>query len=75
MKKLLLVAAIVLFIAGILAVLFGGLCWFAWKNTLDASFDFYTNMRQREMISFAVAAVCIVLGIICTIVRRKMIGA
>ena len=72
MKKNLLIAGIVILIAGILSLSLAALFLFTYRNTLDGSPGFYNRLHQRTVVFFVIGAVLAVAGIVCITIRFKM---
>ena len=74
MKKMLLIAGIILIIAGVLSLLYAALNLFGYYHVLDGSADLYRNLHRR-MITFGLSGIVLtVLGTVCLIVRLKNKG-
>lgn len=71
MKKMLLIAGIILIIAGVLSLLYAALNLFGYYHVLDGSTELYSRMYQR-MITFGLSGIVLaVLGTACLIIRLK----
>ena len=70
MKKLYLILGILLLIAGILALAWGGLSCFAYKNTLDGSAELYERLRLQMVRFLSGGAVLTVLGAAAIVLSR-----
>ena len=71
MKKMLLIAGIILIIAGVLSLLYAALNLFGYYHVLDGSADLYSRMYRR-MITFGISGIVLaVLGTACLIIRFK----
>ena len=71
-KKLLLIAGVVIIIAGVITLLFSALQRFGYYHLLDGEADMYVAMRWRMIISFAIGIVLVAMGAVCLIARTKM---
>ncbi|MBQ7595791.1 MAG: hypothetical protein IJU45_03905 [Clostridia bacterium] len=72
MKKLLLIAGIVLILAGILSLLFALLNLAGYNNVLDGSADLYSRMHQRMIIFFVIGIVITAIGAVCVTAHFKL---
>ena len=72
MKKNLLIAGIVILIAGVLSLSLAALFMFTHRNTYDGSPEFYSRLHQRTLVFFVIGAVLAVAGIVCITIRFKM---
>ena len=72
MKKLLLIAGVVIIIAGVIALLFSALQRFGYYHLLDGEADLYIRLHWRMIISFVIGIVLAVIGIVCLIIRSKI---
>lgn len=72
MKKTLLIAGILLIAAGVLCLLTGWLFWNAFRNTLDASPDFYHRRERLAWKHFGVGAAVTAAGVVCLLFRRRV---
>jgi len=72
MKKFLLVAGIVIIIAGVIALLFSALQQFGYYHLLDGEAEMYIRLHWRMIISLVIGIVLVVIGAVCLIVRTKM---
>lgn len=72
MKKFLLAIAIILFVLGVFAILFGALACLAYNTTLDGSFSLYARQRMLMIVSFVAAAVFIAGGVLVCVKRSRM---
>ena len=71
MKKMLLIAGIILIIAGVLSLLYAALNLFGYYHVLDGSADLYSRMYRR-MITFGLSGIVLaVLGIVSLFIRLK----
>ena len=71
MKKMLLIAGIILIIAGVLSLLYAALNLFGYYHVLDGSADLYSRMYRR-MITFGISGIVLaVLGAVCFFMRLK----
>ncbi len=72
MKKLLLIAGIVLVIACVFSLLYGLLNWHGYYHMLDGDADQYIFMHRMMIVGFIVGIVLGVAAIVCLILRSKM---
>ena len=71
MKKMLLIAGIILIIAGVLSLLYAALNLFGYYHVLDGSAGLYSRMYRR-MITFGLSGIVLaVLGIVSLFIRLK----
>ena len=72
MKKLLLIAGIVILAAAVLSLLYALLNLLGYHNVLDGSAGLYERLHQR-MLTFGIAGfILALLGALCLIVRARM---
>jgi len=74
MKKILLIAGIVLLAAGVLFLLLSGINWMVFKNTRDASNAFYEVKRKLAIDWLIAGGITSVIGILCFVLRTKVNG-
>jgi len=72
MKKTISIIGIIAIIIGIICLLYAGLNWFAFKNTLDASNDFYHNKQQQALLFLIIGLAVTAIGVICCIFRNRI---
>ena len=72
MKKLLLIAGVVLIIVCVLSLLYSFLNLFGYYNVLDGSPELYTKMHSRMIVFFAVGIVLALLGTACIVIKSRM---
>ena len=72
MKKLLLIAGVVIIIAGVITLLFSALQRFGYYHLLDGEADMYIRLHWRMIISFVIGIVLVAIGAVCLIIRTKM---
>ncbi|MBO7703851.1 MAG: hypothetical protein J6S26_05335 [Solobacterium sp.] len=72
MKKLLLIAGIVLLTAGVLFLLFGLFSRFGYYHVLDGSNALYSRLHRRMVIGFTAGSVLGVIGAVCLIIQAKL---
>ena len=72
MKKLLLIAGIVILIACVFALVFAVWNHFAYGHVLDGSAALYGRLHRRMTVSFAVSGVLAAIGAVCLLVRTKL---
>ena len=72
MRQLLLIIAVVLFIACFIAGMLAVLSMIGYYNALDGSPEFYARLHHRMIASFIVAAALAALGAACLIIRSKL---
>ena len=71
MKKMLLIAGIILIVASVLSLLYAALNLFGYYHVLDGSADLYRSIHWR-MITFGLSGIVLaVLGTVCFIIRLK----
>ena len=72
MRKLLLIAAILLFIACFIAGMLACFNRMRYHNARDGSAALYARLHHRMIVSCVVAAVLAALGAACLIIRSKL---
>ena len=72
MKKLLLIAGVVIIIAGVITLLFSALQRFGYYHLLDGEADMYIGLYWRMIISLVIGIVLVAIGAVCLIIRTKM---
>lgn len=72
MKKLLLIAGVVIIIAGVITLLFSALQRFGYYHLLDGEADMYIKLHWRMIISFVIGIVLVAIGAACLIIHTKM---
>ena len=71
MKKMLLIAGIILIIAGVLSLLYAALNLFGYYHVLDGSAELYSRMYRRMITFGLIGIVLAVLGAVCFFIRLK----
>ena len=71
MKKLLLIAGIILMIVGIVSLSFAVFNLFGYYHVLDGSPELYNRLHQRMIVLFIVGAVLAAVGTVCIILHFK----
>ena len=69
MRIFLLIVGIVLLVACVLSVLYAALNLYGYHNLLDGTQEHYKNLHKRAVTFFIVAAVLLLLGVACLIIR------
>lgn len=72
MRKILLIAGIILFVACAIAFLAAIFFNYAYMHVLDGSAELYARLHSRAVIALVVGIVLAVVGIVCFIVRSKV---
>ena len=72
MKKLLLIAGIVILAAAVLSLLYALLNLLGYRGVLDGSASLYERLHQRMIAFGAAGLVLALLGALCLIVRARM---
>ena len=72
MKKLLLIAGIIVLIACALSLAFAVLNLFGYHHVLDGSPELYNRLNQRMTVLFIAGAVLAAIGVICIIIHSKL---
>ena len=72
MKKLLLIAGVVIIVAGVIALLFSALQRYGYYHLLDGDADMYIRLHWGMIISFAIGIVLVAIGAVCLIIHAKM---
>ena len=72
MRKILLIAGIIVFVACAIAVLAAIFFNYMYMHVLDGSTELYARLHSRAIISLVVGIVLAVIGIVCFIVRSKV---
>lgn len=72
MKKLLLIAGIIVLIACALSLAFAMLNLFGYYHVLDGSPELYNRLHQRMIVFFIVGAVLAAVGTVCIILHFKI---
>ena len=73
MRIFLLVIGIVLLVACVLSASFAALNLHGYYHMLDGSVEHYKRLHKRAITFFIVAAVLLVIGVVCLIIRTKII--
>ena len=71
MKKMLLIAGIILIIASVLSLLYAALNLFGYYHVLDGSAGLYSSLHRRMITFGLIGIVLAVLGTVCFIIRLK----
>ena len=72
MKKLLLVAGIVLIVACVMFLLFAAVYYSGYRNLIDGTAEHYARLHRKAII-FAITGIALALaGAVCMIFRYKM---
>ena len=69
-KRLLLIAGIVIIAAGAAALLFSALQRYGYYHLLDGDADMYLGMHRRMIQFLVIGIILVVIGAVCTIIRR-----
>lgn len=72
MRKILLIAGIILFVACAIAFLAAIFFNYAYMHVLDGSTELYARLHSRAVIALVVGIVLAAVGIVCFIVRSKV---
>ena len=72
MRKVLLIAGIIVFVACAIVFLAAIFFNYAYMHVLDGSTELYARLHSRAVISLVVGIVLAVIGIVCFIVRSKI---
>lgn len=72
MKKLLLIAGVVIIVAGVIALLFSALQRYGYYHLLDGDADMYIRLHWGMIISFVIGIVLVAIGAVCLIISTKM---
>ena len=72
MKKLLLIAGVVIIVAGVIALLFSALQRYGYYYLLDGDADMYIRLHWGMIISLVIGIVLVVMGAACLIIRTKL---
>ena len=72
MRKILLIAGIIVFVACAIAILAAIFFNYMYMHVLDGSTELYARLHSRAIISLVVGIVLAVIGIVCFIVRSKV---
>jgi len=72
MKQIIFIIGIIAIIVGIICLLYAGLNWYAFKNTLDASIDFYHNKQHQAVVFLIVGLAVTAVGVICCVLRNRI---
>ena len=70
MKKLLLITGILIIILGVIALLFSALQGYGYYHLLDGDADMYLGMHRRMIQFLVIGIILVVIGAVCTIIRR-----
>ena len=71
-KKLLLIAGVVIIVAGVIALLFSALQLYGYYHLLDGDADMYVAMRWRMIISLVIGIVLVAMGAVCLFICTKL---
>lgn len=72
MRVFLLIVGIVLLVACVLSALYAALNLHTYHNLLDGTPEHYKNLHKKAIVFFIVAAVLLLLGVACLIIRAKI---
>ena len=72
LKKLLLIAGVVIIVAGVIALIFSALQRYGYYHLLDGDADLYLRLHWRMIISFVIGIVLVAIGAVCLIIHAKM---
>lgn len=76
MKKLLLIAGVVIIVAGVIALLFSALQRYGYYHLLDGDADMYIRLHWGMIISLVISLVIgivlVAIGAVCLIIRTKL---
>ena len=72
MRKVLLIAGIIVFVACAIAFLAAIFFNYAYMHVLDGSTELYARLHSRAVIALVVGIALAVVGIVCFIVRSKV---
>lgn len=72
LKKLLLIAGVVIIVAGVIALIFSALQRYGYYHLLDGDADMYIRLHWGMIISFAIGIVLVAIGAVCLIIHAKM---
>ncbi len=72
MRKVLLIAGIIVIIACVIALLFGALQLFGYYHVLDGSKALYDRLHRRAILSFVIAGILAAAAVVCFVARSKM---
>lgn len=72
MRKILLIAGIIVFVACAIAFLAAIFFNYSYMHVLDGSTELYARLHSRAVISLVIGIVLAVIGIVCFIIRSKV---
>lgn len=72
LKKLLLIAGVVIIVAGVIALIFSALQRYGYYPLLDGDADMYIRLHWGMIISFAIGIVLVAIGAVCLFIRTKL---
>ena len=72
MKKVLLIAGIVIIVLAVMSLAYGGLNMFGYYNVLDGSSSLYERLHNRMIVFFIIGAVLAIIGAACLIIRSRI---
>ncbi len=72
MKRMLLIAGVILVVLCVLLLLYATINMHAYYNLLDGSAGHYKRLHDRMILSFVTGALIGVVGAVCFIIRSKM---
>ena len=72
MKKILLIAGIVIIIACVLCLLYAALNMYGYKHVVDGSAGLYNRLHRRMIIYFVIGTILAVIGTACIIFHFKI---
>jgi len=70
-KKALLIIGIIALVVGIVCLAYSALMWFAYKNSLDGSAEFYAKRHSLAIVFLVVGIVIALIGAACMYFRSK----
>ena len=72
LKKLLLIAGVVIIVAGVIALIFSALQRYGYYHLLDGDADLYLRLHWRMIISFVIGIVLVAMGAVFLFIRTKL---
>ena len=72
LKKLLLIAGVVIIVAGVIALIFSALQRYGYYHLLDGDADMYIRLHWGMIISIVIGIVLVAIGAVCLIIHAKM---
>ena len=72
LKKLLLMAGVVIIVAGVIALIFSALQRYGYYHLLDGDADLYLRLHWRMIISFVIGIVLVAMGAVFLFIRTKL---